>query len=238
MSFDIKLTTKCDHLIYREQTTIDSDQHTIRTAYPIASIGTVKVYVCGNLIPNTMYNVVNDFNDPTVRVIYLKNRWKSPTDYFEINYLTTINYCNKCLGSGYYDDLSYDTQGNLAVVKDEYLLMQNVEKFTITKITSNPFHQEIGSALESLIGQRVTNISFLISQITSQVTMSLKKLQDFQTQLIKTGREVSLGEQLQAVISVNVTQNPNDPTILNVTVNVVEASGKTVSFEQIIKVRY
>ena len=238
MSFDIKLTAKCDHLVYREQTTIDADLHILRTLYPIASIGTVRVYACGNLIPNTMYNIVNDPNDTAVRVIYFKNRWKSPSDFFEINYLTMINYCNKCIGTGYLDDPNYDTQGNLAVLKDEYLLMQNVEKFVITEITSNPFHQEIGTALNSLIGQRVTNLSFLISQITSQVTMGLKKLQDFQTQLIKAERDVSLGERLQTVNSVNVTQNTNDPSILTVVVSVTTASGKTVQFEQTMKIRY
>jgi hypothetical protein len=115
--------------------------------------------------------------------------------------------------------------------------MQNVEKFTITKITSNPFQSFIGTSLEALIGTKITNPQFLITQITSEIVRALRKLQDLQSQYRQTGRPVTDGELLQSIESVTVTQNATDPTVFEANVIVTAVSGKTVEFVQVLKIR-
>ena len=144
MSFDLNLTTLCNHAVFRELMVVDQDLHILRTDKPLASAGTVQVYATDNLIPPSMYLVTDDPQDQTDKIIYLKDKWRSPTDYFEISYVTLLNYCPKCSGTKYLDDISYNVLGDLTEVRDEAAMMQNVEKFTITRINSNPFHVYIG----------------------------------------------------------------------------------------------
>lgn len=241
MSFDINMTTTCDHQVYRELQVLGSDRRVIRTDFPIASADTVKVYATDNLISSNFYSLINDPNPPETpsssKVIYFKDKWKALTDYFEISYLTIANYCSKCVASGYLDDISYNIRGDLPVLRNEYLLMQNVEKFVITRLGSNPFQSFVGTALESLIGTKVSNPSFLVSQITSEISRALKKFQDLQAQYKQTGRPVTDGELLQAVESITVTQNVTDPTVYEAKVVVSAVSGKTVEFTQVLKIR-
>jgi hypothetical protein len=239
MSFDINLTTTCNHEVFRELSVIDSDRRILRTDKPIASTSTLKVYATDNLIPESLYTFVDDPAQEIKRskVVHFKDKWKSPTDYFEISYLTLVQYCAKCVGSGYLDDISYDVRGNLPILRDEYLLMQNVEKFMITRINSNPFHSFLGTSLEGLIGTRVVNSSFLVSQITAEISRALNKLKDLQSQYKQTGRPVTEGELLQSVESITVTQDEADPTVYRANVVVTAVSGKTVQFEQLLKIR-
>jgi hypothetical protein len=241
MSFDLNLTTTCNHQVFRELQVIGPDRRLIRTDFPIAATDTVEVYATDNLIPSGYYQLINDPNpspeSTQSKIISFKDKWKAMTDYFEISYLTLTSYCTKCIGSGYLDDISYNIRGDLPVLRDEFLLMQNVEKFVITRLGSNPFQSFIGASLEDLIGTKVTSPSFLISQITSEITRSLKKLQDMQAQYKQTGRPVTNGELLQAIESITVTQNQADPTIFEAKVVVSAVSGKTVEFTQVLKIR-
>jgi len=142
MSFDLNLTTACDHLVFRELTVLDKDARTIHLQNPIAATATVQVFATDNLVPDTMYRIINNPTETVnpEKIIQFKDKWRSITDYFEISYITLPNFCPKCSGINFYDDISYDVSGDLFTIRDEKLLMQNVEKFTVTKINSNPFH--------------------------------------------------------------------------------------------------
>jgi len=238
MSFDLNLTTPCDHLVFRELTVLNTDSRTIRLEKPVAVTATLQVYATDNLIPSNLYDIIEDKTDPTHRtkLISFKDKWRSPTDYFEISYTTLAEYCSKCVGNKFIDDISYDVRGDLLTIRNEKLLMQNVEKFTVTRINSNPFHPFVGTSLMGLIGTRVTNPSFLVSQITAEESKTLQKLQDLQSQYQLTGREVTEGEMLQSIDNIQVTQDQDDPTILRMDVTVTAQSGKTVEFTQYLKV--
>ena len=237
MSFDLNLTTPCDHLIYRELYVLDKDARTIRLVRPVAATATVQVFATDNLIPSTMYILEDDNTDPEhkKKIIKFKDKWRSPTDYFEISYTTLSGYCSKCAGVNWFDDISYDVRGNLLTVRDEKLLMQNVEKFTVTKINSNSFHVFIGTGLIDLIGTRISNPNFLIAQITNEESRTLQKLQELQSTYQLTGRIVTPGEMLQSIDNIQVSQD-DDPTMLRMDVSVTAQSGKTVEFTQYLKV--
>jgi hypothetical protein len=114
--------------------------------------------------------------------------------------------------------------------------MQNVEKFIVTVINSNPFHPFIGTGLVGLIGKRIANFNFLASQITSEINRTLQKLQDLQSQYQTAGRVVTDGELLASVDDIQAEQDIEDPSIVRVNVTVTAQSGKTVQFTQIIRI--
>ena len=235
MSFDLNLTTPCDHRIFRELTVLDSDARTLTLEMPVAAEAPVKVYATENIVPPGMYTIAND--DLSMRkIIKFKDKWKSPTDYFETTYVTLPEYCSKCSGIRFIDDISYNVKGDLLTVRDEKLLMQNVEKFTVTRTGSNSFHAFVGTGLVGLIGSKITNAEFLNSQIKSEETRTLQKLQELQTTYQATGRTVTKGELLKSVENIQVTRDADDPTIFRMDVAVMSVSGKTVEFTQYLKV--
>jgi hypothetical protein len=240
MSFDLNLATLCDHKIFKEVAAVESDRRTIHFGSVLGAVDTVKLYATDNLVPSNMYEIVGDPYQIDVnrnKIIWFKEKWKSITDYFEITYVTLSNVCTKCTGSKYLDDVSYDVKGSLLQTRNEPLLMQNVEKFVVTTINSNPFHLYIGTGLVGLIGKRISNFSFLQSQIISEISRTLQKLQDLQGQYRTIGRVVTEGEVLAVVDSIQVTQDMVDPTIVRADVTVTAQSGKPVQFTQIIRIR-
>jgi len=240
MSFDLNITSLCNHQVFRELALIDTDRRTIRLEKPMGATSNLEIYATDNFISSDLYEIVQDPLEIDVnrdRVIYFKNKWRSPTDYFEISYTTLPSFCAKCAGSNYLDDPQLNVQGDLLIIRDEYLLMQNVEKFIITAINSNTFHPFIGTNLQGLIGTRISNVSFVISQITAEISRTLQKLQDLQSQYQQTGRAVTTGEMLATINDIQVTQDTNDPSILRANVSVTAQSGQTVEFTQILKLR-
>lgn len=168
------------------------------------------------------------------RMVQFKYKWKGD-DYFEVVYNTLKGYCPKCTGLGNLDDISWDVRGQLAQAKNEKLLSQNLEKFTVTELGSNPFHLFVGTSLRSLIGQRVFDFDYLTSRITQEVHTTLAKLKDMQSQYVRTGRPMTTGEQLQSIRNVSVTRDTNDPTILRVSVDVTAMSGQPLNYIQYLK---
>ena len=239
MSFDLNLSTQCDHRVFRELALIESDRRTLYLESPLGSVGNIQVYAADNLIPSFMYDIVEDVTQTDLakrKYIQFKQKWRCLTDYFEIVYNTLLEYCTKCKGYKYLDDISYDVKGGLAEIRNEYLLMQNVEKFVITELNSNPFHVYIGTGLVGLIGKRVTNTTFLTSQMTSEISRTLQKLQELQSQYQQTGRVVTNGELLATVDNINVRQDVDNPSLFWADVSVIAQSGQTVTFSQPIRV--
>jgi len=239
MSFDLNLPTTCNHRIYRELTLLDSDGKSLRISKPLGASTNTDVFASDNLISRTLYNIVYDpetiaVNQP--RMIQFKEKWKSPSDFFEISYTTIRSFCPKCTGLEVLDDISYDVRGRWLLARDEKLLLQNLEKFTVTEITSNPFHNFVGTSLVSLLGKTISDIDFLVTQITQEINNSLKKLSDLQSQYIFAGRTMTDGEILDTVENIDVTQDQKDLTVLRADITVTAKSGKSVEYSQFLKI--
>lgn len=235
MSFDLNLTAVCNHRIYRELSTLASDRRSLRVSKPIATTANVNVYASDELVPKVDYIIVTDPVSPIPnlqKMVYFKEKWKAVEDYFEVSYNVLGGYCSKCLARGTLYDWSYDVRGQLSTVINENLLMQNVEKFTITELQSNPFHMYIGTSLVTLLGQRLSDVGYMTTRVTQEIQTTLGKLKDMQQQYARTGRAVTPGELLDQVVQVNVTQDTNDPTILRADITVTAQSGKTLSYTQ------
>lgn len=238
MSFDLNLPTTCNHRIFRELSVLDPDRRILRVSKPIAANGTIQVYASDNLISPSLYTVVGDpdaqdLNRP--RVIQFRSKWKSPADRFEVTYVTSLQNCPRCVGLGVLDDVSYDVQGHFRIVRDERLLLQNLEKFTVTEIRSNPFHSFVGTSLVSYLGDKISDPGFLSTKITQEINQALQKFSDLQEQYRQTGRAVTDGETLESVDNIEVREDENDPTILIADVTVTARSGKSAEFSQVLK---
>lgn len=239
MSYDLVLATVCDHRIYKERVTLESDRKTMRLSKPMAS-SNLDVYASDDIVSKTSYIIIDDPVETTGvnvnRMVYLKEKWKSPEDFFDINYVTLKNFCPKCAGNDQIDDISYDIQGNLNLVRNERLLLQNVEKFTITELQSNPFHLFVGTGLVKLIGQRVSNQSYITTKVTQEISTTLQVFKDLQRQYVAAGRTMTPGESLDVIESVKVIFDAQDPSILRADVAIRAKSGRTVNFSQFMKI--
>ena len=237
MSFDLSLPTVCDHTRYRESVTLADDHRTLRLRQPLAA-SNVKVYASNNLIPSSRYTIAYDpetivINQP--RLVLLNDPWQQLEDYWEITYVTVKGFCNKCVGLGNLDDISYDVRGGLSLNRNEYLLLQNLEKFTVTEKASNPFQTFIGTSLVRMLGQKITDAAFISSRITQEVNATLEVMKSLQAQYVSSGRTMTNGERLDAVENVKVRFDDEDPTIIRVDVTARAVSGRTVDYSQYLK---
>jgi hypothetical protein len=240
MSFDLNLSTVCNHTIYKELSELDTDRKSLRVSKPIASINPLDVYASDSMVPKMYYTIEYDPHAITVnppRMVHFKSKWRSTEDYFTVNYVTLKGFCPKCAGLGIVDDASYDIKGSLIVTRDERLLLQNAEKFTVTEINSNPFHRYVGTSLTSLLGEKITDFNYTTTRITQEISETLSKFKDMQDQYRLSRRPFTDGEILKTINNISVTQDPKDPTILLVTVTLTAQSGKTIEYSQFLKIQ-
>lgn len=237
MSYDLRINTTCNHRIYRELMTLAEDRRSLRFNRPLAASNT-ELYASDNLVPRTDYEIIYDPESITVqqpRMIYLNKKWNMVEDYFEVNYVTLRNFCPKCVGRDIVDDIDYDIRGALRVVRNEELLLQNLEKFTVTEKESNPFHTFIGTFLVRLLGQKILDSSFIASRVTQEVTTTLDVLKSLQDQYTYTERPVTNGELLDQIQNIQVRFDEEDPTILRAEITVTAKSGQTVDYTQFLQ---
>lgn len=234
MSYDLNISTVCNHKVYRELVSLGADRRSLRISKPLSS-SNLEVFASDNLISKTKYTIIYDPETLTVqqpRMIYLKDKWKSVEDYFEVTYVTLKGFCPKCIGLGQLDDINYDIKGDLLKVRNEKLLLQNLEKFTVTEIGSNPFHSFIGTSLINLLGQRISDTSFIATKITQEINTTLEVLKSLQDQYRFAERVVTKGELLDKVEDIKVRFDEDDPTIIRTDVTVRAKSGQSVDFTQ------
>jgi len=206
MSYDLKINTICNHRIYRELVTLEDDRRSIRMSQPLSASNT-ELFASDNLVPKSDYEIIYDPESITIqqpRMILLNRKWRSLEDYFELNYITLKEFCPKCAGLEVLDDISYDIRGALLVLRNEDLLLQNLEKFTVTEKESNPFHTYIGTFLARLIGQKIIDSSYTSTKISQEVGITLDILKSLQDQYRATERPVTDGELLDEIQDVKI----------------------------------
>lgn len=238
MSFDFNLPTICNHKVFRELSSLGDDRRSLRVSKPIASVANLELYASTDLVPKPSYGTVLDPNSNAFeqsQMIRLNSKWRSVEDFFQVTYSTMRSFCPKCMGLGDLDDISWDVRGQMSVARDEKLLVQNLEKFVITILGSNPFHTFVGSTLSTLLGQRIYDFDFLSTKITQEISSALGKFKSLQQQYGSTGRAMTSGEQLAKIQDIKVVQDTTDPTIVRVEVRVVSVSGRPLQYTQYLK---
>jgi hypothetical protein len=236
MSIDFKIQNKCDHIINWEATPPQADRKTIYLSYPLASVASLYVRINNVPLDKSRYNIItqNSVQQGVFFKTYLTLRTSTRlfNPLVESRYTTMSTYCPKCAGENYLDDIIYGPSKDIVTVKDEYLLLQTLEKFIITQIDSNPYHTWLGTTLHTLVGSKITDVNLLKSKIYDDIKKAVDDLKSIQAQYVKSGRPVSLGELFGNLLSVNVNQNEADPTTINVVVNFTAQSGRNLSLTQ------
>jgi len=234
MSLDIKIQNLCDHVVNWEQGALQADRRSVLFQKPIASKASLSVRMNNVIISPSQYSVEVDYDilasDRPFLVVF-KQRTKLFQPLVEAQYTTIPTFCRKCLGLKYVDDFEYVNDKDLSSVRDEELLLQNVEKYIVTKIQSNPFHSWMGTGLHTVVGSKVLDADLLITRMTEQVNSAIDKLKTVQRQLQASGREVTPGELFGDLLSLTVTQM-EDPSAFNIVVRFTAQSGKGLVYEQ------
>lgn len=239
MSIDIKIQNKCDHLINWEEGILQSDRRSIYVTYPIAATASMKLRINWIDVPASeyvtktrpLYGVV----DPPL-YIEMRNKIKAYDPQIEVQYNTVAQYCPKCRGVRVLDDLVYTRDGNIRTVKDEALLIQNVEKYIVTKQTSNIFHKWLGTDLHNMIGSKIVDLDLLRSEVIEQINSAINKLQNVQRQALGADLDLSDGELFGKLITIDI-ERTDDPTVVLATAVFTAQSGRPLEYNQLIELQ-
>lgn len=148
---------------------------------------------------------------------------RSPSNFFELTYYTSLEVCPRCHGIGIEHDFVPSDLGDPDIVEDEELLLQMIEKIILTVLGSDPFAPWYGTDLITLTGSKA--VPFIRKEVRRQIATALAKLQNIQSQQQKI-QIVTHGEFLARVDQVNVVQATSiSPTLFLVNVTITARSG-------------
>jgi len=167
------------------------------------------------------------------RVVYFDRALPASDDRFELSYLTQRSLCRRCGGLGIENDFRYGTQGDVILIQNESLLLQEVEKIVFTIQGSNVFHQWYGTSLINLIGTKISGPNggqFLETRLVSEIQTALDRYISIKARQA-TEQPVTTREQLSRIVSIEVIQDRVDPTIFRVKVALENRANQLVRFE-------
>lgn len=181
-----------------------------------------------------LVNDPNTLSDRPTRLIVFDQRVEGSNDFFEINYTTIREECRRCHGTGVENDWVFDEKGEVVMVKDYDLLLQESQKITYTEKGSNPFHLWYGTSISNAIGQK--NTATLQSVITNDIREAFKRWQNIKKQQEEVvGQEVSDEEFPSMLLLVDITKDLKDPTLIYVNALVRSRSTKPIQITRGIK---
>ena len=143
-----------------------------------------------------------------------------------VSYVAPPTLCRRCQGYLTENDYRFDERGEVLLVDDENLLLQNSLKVLLTEKGSNPFYPWYGSTIRSRIGAK--SLGFVAGMLREDVKVALQKVRQVQTTQSKY-QEVTRKERMYAIRNVEVYPHRDDPTTYMVNVEVQNASADPVS---------
>jgi len=234
MSYDVKLQNYCDHKILWARAQLEMDRKTVYLPYPLASATSLRVRINGVVYPYSTYTIKSIRQAMTLIVtsnIEFNNKIKNFDPIIEFLYVTLSDTCPKCLGVKTVDDLLINGRGDIEVISKEILLLQQLEKIIITKISSNVFHSWYGTNLYSLIGTKISDRQLLYTRIREQISSAIDKLRTVQKQMQASGRKFEPGELFGKLLKIDITET-DDPTLILVTVTFTSQSNNPIEYSQ------
>lgn len=234
MSYDIKLQNFCDHKILWARAQLETDRKTVYLPYPVASVASLKVRVNGEISPPSTFTIKSVRQHLSLAVItnieYLK-KIKHFDPIIEAFYTTVPDTCPKCLNVKTVDDFLVNGHGDVETVSKELLLLQQVEKIIVTKLSSNSFHNWYGTELHSLIGTKIFDRELMYTRIREQVSTAIDKLRTIQKQMQASGRKFDPGELFGKLLKIDI-EDTEDPSMILVTVTFTSQSNTPMEYSQ------
>lgn len=179
----------------------------------------------------------NTLSDRQTRWIVFDDKVKSASNFVEITYTTVQQECRRCGGLGVEDDWRYTGTGDVVEVRDEALLLQEVMKLMYTIQGSNPFNPWYGTGLINMIGSKVSMGDIIRNSIISDVQQAFTRWQSIKRQQeLSVGQYVSDREYPFRLLSIDVQQSQQDPTIFFIFMTVQNRSGYPVDMQRGIRI--
>lgn len=215
---------------------IDSDS-TLATALGIPvnrHFSGKKVFPGWALVQKT-----NTLNDRPMRLIVFEEPLRADLNYLEVNYTTIREECRRCGGLGVENDWRYSVTGEITQARDEVLLIQEVQKIIYTITGTNSFHIWYGTRIVDQIGEKLVVGGILQNRITSDIYTAFGRWQSIKKQQEETvGQAVSDEEFPFQLQGVKLEQSQDDPTVLFITVTVVNRSMKPIQLVRGLRLPY
>lgn len=177
----------------------------------------------------TLINDPNTLLDRPTRMVVFDEPLRGFNDYVEINYTTIRQECRRCGGIGVENDWRYANDGNVAEVRQEALLLQELQKVMFTVQGSNLFHPWYGTTIVEQIGQKQTTRGIVQSAITSDINKTFLRWQSIKKQQEQNVNQFVADEEYPfRLLGVLLEPSQEDPTVLFVTINFQNRSSKPV----------
>ncbi len=181
----------------------------------------------------TLIQDPNTLLDRPKRLIVFDDPLRGFNDFVEVSYTTVLQECRRCGGVGVEYDWRYGSDGNLAEVRDEALLIQELQKAVFTQKGSNIFHPWYGTYLLDNVGKKNNLVGLLQSTITSDIQQMFTRWQTIKTQQEKdVGQFVSDSEFPFRLLGVQVEQSISDPTVIFVNITVQNRSTQPIQISR------
>lgn len=241
MSFDISASVggACDHLQILERYVVDfrdfrtlhyktNDAFNMRA--PINGVSMVRLYIKGSLVkpsdPVFGYTIVPDPLRVESSYPFQKIVFNQPVrelgSLIEVTYLTHQGFCLKCGGSGKVVDWTVSPAGSLNRVTGAKKLAQQALKYILT--SRNPFNPNLTSPIRGYLFHKF-GVTMTDHDIATAVTNAMSTYQSIQ-KAQGTVQQMDPAEMIRDVQSVSATQDPNDPTVVNLSLELL-AYGST-----------
>ena len=177
----------------------------------------------------TLVSDPSTLSDRPTRLIVFDEPLKSMSDFVEIDYTTVKEECRRCGGSGYENDWRYDANGDLIEIRDEGLLIQELQKDFYTLRGSNPFHPWYGTGIIEAIGKKLSAGGFAQNLVVADIHQAFNRWQDIKRQQEeKLGQLVTDREYPFRLLSVNLEQSTQDQTVIFVSITVQNRSSEPI----------
>lgn len=211
---------------------LDSSTSLLVLGYPLNLVWRGQTIVPG-------WSVVSDPNtlgDRPHRLIVFDQPLKGYDDFVEIDYTTVRQECRRCGGLGVENDWQH-SNGKVVTVVNEDLLNQEFTKMVYTIQGSNPFHLWYGTGIINAIGRKVGASGIVQNMIATDIQEAFRRWQSIKKYQEETVNQAVSDEEFPfRLSSVNVTQNPKDPTIFNVETTIQNRSSRPITIERRLKV--
>jgi len=149
------------------------------------------------------------------RSIIFDRQLRGQRAFVEISYTTVRNECRRCGGLGVENDWRYNVNGDVIEVRNEALLLQEIQKLMFTAQGSNSFHEWYGTGLLNTIGKKMSAAGIIQSFIVADIRDAFRRWQSIKRQQEEAvGQFVSDEEYPFRLTRVSITPDPSDPTIL------------------------
>ena len=193
-----------------------------------------------NVFPGwALVNKPGTLSDRPLRQIVFDEPLRADLNYLEVNYTTIREECRRCGGLGIENDWVYGVTGEVTQVRDEILLIQEVQKIIYTVAGTNSFHTWYGTRIIDQIGEKLVVGGILQNRITSDIYTAFGRWQSIKKQQEETvGQAVSDEEFPFQLQGVTLEQSQNDPTVLFITVTIANRSLKPIQLTRGLRLPY